>query len=58
MAIGAVNIITEHQGKKIHGTGFSTDIVEASALAYLNAINKIDRMMKVNKIKPILNQQP
>src|SRR5438067_8587993 len=38
-ALGEVQIELEHSGKKIRGRGLSTDILEASALAYLAAIN-------------------
>jgi 2-isopropylmalate synthase len=31
----------EHSGRKIRGRGLSTDILEASALAYLAAINRL-----------------
>ena len=30
----------EHDSKTYHGTGLSTDIIEASAQAYLKALNK------------------
>lgn len=50
-AVGCVNIIAQYEGYRLHGTGVSTDIVEASALAYLNIINKISRIIKVKKIK-------
>lgn len=50
-ALGEVNIIAEHKERRYHGTGTSTDIVEASALAYINVINKIARMEGIEKIK-------
>ena len=31
----------EHDGRTYHGKGFDTDIVEASALAFLQAVNRI-----------------
>ena len=40
-AQGEVQIELEHSGKSIRGRGLSTDILEASALAYLNAINRL-----------------
>ncbi len=43
-ALGEVRIIAEYNGKKYHGHGSSTDIVEASTLAYLQAINKVYMM--------------
>jgi 2-isopropylmalate synthase len=46
-ALGVVDVIAEHGGYKVHGTGSSTDIIEASALAYLNVINKVERLKQV-----------
>jgi 2-isopropylmalate synthase len=40
-AMGEVQIELEHTGRKIRGRGLSTDILEASALAYLAAINRL-----------------
>jgi 2-isopropylmalate synthase len=40
-ALGEVHIELEHSGRKIRGRGVSTDILEASALAYLGAINRL-----------------
>ncbi len=40
-AQGEVNVEVEHQGALYRGRGVSTDSVEASAKAFLNAINKI-----------------
>jgi 2-isopropylmalate synthase len=39
-AQGEVLVEIEHDGKTYHGTGLSTDIIEASARAYLQALNK------------------
>jgi len=40
-AQGEVQIDLEHNGKKVRGRGLSTDILEASAKAYLAAINRL-----------------
>jgi 2-isopropylmalate synthase len=40
-AQGEVQIELEQSGRKVHGRGVSTDILEASALAYLAAINRL-----------------
>ncbi len=40
-ALGEVSVKLRHQGIEVLGRGTSTDIIEASAKAYLNAINKI-----------------
>jgi 2-isopropylmalate synthase len=40
-ALGEVTVTLRHQGADVTGRGTSTDIIEASAKAYLNAINKL-----------------
>ncbi len=40
-ALGEANVEVEHNDRTYHGKGVSTDIIEASALAYLNALNKV-----------------
>ncbi len=40
-AQGEVQVELEHSGRRIRGRGLSTDILEASALAYLAAINRL-----------------
>ena len=40
-ALGEVQIELDHEGRKVRGRGLSTDILEASALAYLAAINRL-----------------
>jgi 2-isopropylmalate synthase len=40
-ALGEAHVELEHNGKKVKGRGYSTDILEASALAYLAAINRL-----------------
>jgi len=42
-ALGDVTIQLEVEGRQVVGRGVSTDIVEASARAYLNAVNKVLR---------------
>ena len=42
-AIGDVVVQLEANGTKVSGKGISTDVVEASARAYLNAINRLIR---------------
>ena len=39
-AIGEVSVRVEFDGRIVTGKGVSTDIIEASALAYLNALNR------------------
>ena len=43
-ALGDVIIQVEAEGVKVSGRGVSTDVVEASARAYLNAVNKVMRI--------------
>ena len=40
-ALGEVTLRLRHQGVEVSGRGASTDIIEASAKAYLNAVNKL-----------------
>jgi 2-isopropylmalate synthase len=40
-ALGEVTLRIRHKGEIVIGRGTSTDVVEASAKAYLNAVNKI-----------------
>ncbi len=48
-AQGEVSVELSHSGRRVRGRGFSTDILEASARAYLTAINRI-RTMTERKI--------
>ncbi|RIY31345.1 2-isopropylmalate synthase [Psittacicella hinzii] len=50
-ALGQVDIVVEHQGRKYHGVGLATDIIEASALALIHAINAIFRSQKVSQMR-------
>ncbi len=45
-AMGEVHVNVEVDGKTIGGRAVSTDIIEASAKAYLNAINKVASMKR------------
>ena len=40
-SLGEVNVRLEHNGRIINGQGADTDIVIASAKAYLHALNKV-----------------
>ena len=40
-AIGSVKIVVSYNGIEVLGRGISTDIIEASIKAYINAMNKI-----------------
>lgn len=56
-ALGRVTIIGKASEGVFTGNGTSTDIVEASALAYMNIVNKITRMKKFNKKINILKNR-
>ena len=43
-ALGDVIIQLESDGIRVSGRGVSTDVVEASARAYLSAVNKVIRV--------------
>jgi 2-isopropylmalate synthase len=50
-ALGEAHVELEHSGRKIRGRGLSTDILEASALAYIAAVNRLQSLS--NRTKPI-----
>jgi 2-isopropylmalate synthase len=50
-ALGEAHVELEHAGKMVRGRGLSTDILEASALAYLAAINRLRSLD--NRAKPL-----
>ncbi len=52
-ALGEVHVEIEHNGKKVRGRGLSTDILEASALAYLAAINRLRSLSNREKTVPV-----
>jgi 2-isopropylmalate synthase len=43
-ALGAVTVTVDAENRRVTGRGVATDVVEASARAYLNAVNKIVRL--------------
>ncbi|MFD2176428.1 2-isopropylmalate synthase [Veronia pacifica] len=49
--LGQADIIANYKGRKYHGTGASTDIIEASGQALLHVINSIYRADKIAEIK-------
>jgi len=52
-ALGRVSIVAKSAEGIFTGSGTSTDIVEASALAYMDIINKIARMKKFKRKLPV-----
>lgn len=49
--LGQADIIANYKNRKYHGTGVSTDIVEASGQALLHVINSIHRANQIDQIK-------
>jgi 2-isopropylmalate synthase len=48
-ALGRVTIVAQTNKGTFTGMGTSTDIVEASALAYMDVVNKYSRMARYRK---------
>ena len=51
-AQGEATVELEHNGQNIRGRGLSTDILEASALAYLSAINRLRGLESRGRLIP------
>jgi 2-isopropylmalate synthase len=43
-AQGQATLTVKHAGREVRGNGVSTDVIEAAALAALEAINRIERL--------------
>jgi 2-isopropylmalate synthase len=52
-ALGDVIIQLEADGVKVSGRGVSTDVVEASARAFLHAVNKVVRVRTRNEVRTL-----
>ena len=48
-ALGEVSVLVNHEDRLISGRGSSTDIIYASAKAYISAINKIIQEKQIKK---------
>lgn len=48
-ALGQVDIVAEHQGRRFHGVGLTTDIVDSSAQALIHVLNHIWRARQVEQ---------
>ncbi|MGL4860476.1 MAG: 2-isopropylmalate synthase [Enterobacteriaceae bacterium] len=55
-ALGQVDIVAEYQGRRFHGVGLTTDIVESSAHALVHVLNHIWRAQQVAVEKQRLQQ--
>ncbi|MEJ8547213.1 2-isopropylmalate synthase [Brevibacillus borstelensis] len=52
-AIGRVNIRIDHQGKTYSGRAMDTDIIKASAMAFLNGINAVLLDVTTDSLHPV-----
>ena len=50
-ALGQVDVIASYKNKRYHGTGVSTDIVEASVRAYVTVLNLCHRANQIEQKK-------
>lgn len=50
-ALGQVDIVAEYKGRRFHGVGLATDIVEASAKALVRALNHTVRAQRIEEEK-------
>jgi 2-isopropylmalate synthase len=55
-ALGQVDIVAEYEGRRFHGVGLATDIVESSALALVHVINNVWRARQVAAEKQRLSE--
>jgi len=55
-AQGEAQVEVEHKGKSLTGRAYSTDVIEASALAFLQVINRLSLQSAAEKrIRPTEN---
>jgi 2-isopropylmalate synthase len=52
-ALGDVIVQLDVEGTKVSGRGVATDVVEASARAYLNAVNKVVRIRERGEVRDL-----
>lgn len=57
-ALGKADIVAKYQGRTFHGMGLETDIVHASAKAFVHVLNNIHRAETIAKEKEKHQQQP
>lgn len=50
-ALGKADIVASYQGQTFHGMGLATDIVQASAIAFVHVLNNIYRAQTIAKEK-------
>ncbi len=49
-AIGEAQVTLELEGRQVHGRGASTDVIEASLKAYVNAMNRLVQLISAGKM--------
>jgi 2-isopropylmalate synthase len=49
--LGKADLVVSWQGRKFHGYGLATDVIEASAQALIHALNNIHRAITICEIK-------
>ncbi len=55
-AQGQVTVVCEHNGRQIRGQGVSTDIIEASAKAFVDVVNQVESL--ITSTPPTTSPQP
>ena len=50
-ALGEVHVALEREGRTAVGRGSSTDVIVASALAYVNALNRLESLLELEAAK-------
>ncbi|MGL4268874.1 MAG: 2-isopropylmalate synthase [Plesiomonas sp.] len=56
-ALGQVDIVADYQGRRFHGVGLATDIIESSAQALVHVLNAIHRAERVSEQKQRIQQR-
>jgi len=51
--LGEVHVKLNAEGRSFQGRGLSTDIIEASILAYISACNRLDAWMARRQAKEV-----
>jgi len=49
-AVGEVSLQIEHKGRRYRGHGVSTDVLESSIKAYVNAVNKLHTQLEAESV--------
>jgi len=57
-ALGEAQVEIEHRGRRSKARAVSVDVVEASALAYLEVINRVASRQVRDRLKPTDNLPP